>query len=123
MGIDGKIVVEKFDGSDFGFWKMQIEDYMYGKDLWKPLKARPEKMEPEEWELLDRKAMSAIRLSLSKEVAYHTTAAKSTKEMMKILEDMYQKPSTANKVNLFRRLFNLECKRERLCNNISTSLT
>ena len=106
MGIDGKIAIEKFDGSNFGFWKMQIEDYLYGKDLWKPLKAKPEKMEPEEWELLDRKAMSAIRLSLSKEVAYHTTAAKSTKEMMKILEDMYQKPSTANKVHLIRRLFN-----------------
>ena len=32
-----KIGIEKFDGSDFGFWKMQIEDYMYQKDLHEPL--------------------------------------------------------------------------------------
>ena len=31
-----KIGIEKFDGSDFGFWKMQIEDYLYQKDLHEP---------------------------------------------------------------------------------------
>ena len=25
--------IEKFDGTDFGFWMMQIEDYFYGKKL------------------------------------------------------------------------------------------
>jgi len=29
--------IEKFDGSDFGFWKMQIEDYLYQKKLYLPL--------------------------------------------------------------------------------------
>lgn len=105
---DGKISIEKFDGSDFGFWKMQIEDYLYGKDLYQPLKAKPEKMDQGEWELLDRKAMSAIRLSLSKNVAYHTTGSKSAREMLATLEQMYQKPTTANKVHLIRRLFNLK---------------
>ena len=28
-----KLGIEKFDGSDFSFWKMQIEDYLYPKDL------------------------------------------------------------------------------------------
>ena len=23
---EGKVKIEKFDGADFGFWKMQIED-------------------------------------------------------------------------------------------------
>jgi hypothetical protein len=23
--------IEKFDGIDFGYWKMQIKDYLYGK--------------------------------------------------------------------------------------------
>ena len=32
-----KIGIEKFDESDFGFWKMQIEDYMHHKDLHEPL--------------------------------------------------------------------------------------
>ena len=26
-----KVKIEKFDGADFGFWKMQIEDYLYQK--------------------------------------------------------------------------------------------
>ena len=25
--------IEKFDGTDFGYWRMQIEDYLYGKKL------------------------------------------------------------------------------------------
>ena len=29
--------IEKFDGTDFGFWMMQIEDYCYGKKLHLPL--------------------------------------------------------------------------------------
>ena len=32
-----KIGTEKFNGSDFDFWKMQIEDYLYQKDLHEPL--------------------------------------------------------------------------------------
>jgi len=34
---EGKVRIEKFDGSDFGFWKMQIEDYLYQKKLYLPL--------------------------------------------------------------------------------------
>lgn len=25
--------IEKFDGKYFGFWRMQIEDYLYGKKM------------------------------------------------------------------------------------------
>jgi hypothetical protein len=34
---EGKIGIEKFDGTDFAYWKMQIEDILYGKDLHQPL--------------------------------------------------------------------------------------
>ncbi|BBH08021.1 hypothetical protein Prudu_020102 [Prunus dulcis] len=34
---EGKMKIEKFDGADFGFWKMQIEDYLYQKKLYQPL--------------------------------------------------------------------------------------
>jgi hypothetical protein len=40
--------IKKFDGTDFGYWKMQIEDYLYGKKLHLPLLgSKPENM-PEE---------------------------------------------------------------------------
>ena len=38
IGKDGKTSrIEKFDGTNFGYWKMQIEDYLYGKKLHLPL--------------------------------------------------------------------------------------
>ena len=30
-------VIEKFDGTDFAYWRMQIDDYLYGKKLHLPL--------------------------------------------------------------------------------------
>ena len=29
--------IEKFNGTNFNFWKMQMEDYLYQKDLYLPL--------------------------------------------------------------------------------------
>jgi len=50
---EGKVRIEKFDGSDFGFWKMQIEDYLYQKKLYLPLTGqKPTDMEQAEWYLL-----------------------------------------------------------------------
>ena len=34
---EGKVRIDKFDGKDFGFWKMHIEDYLYQKKLHEPL--------------------------------------------------------------------------------------
>ncbi|PKI68359.1 hypothetical protein CRG98_011267 [Punica granatum] len=52
--------------------------------------------------------MSVIRLSLSRNVAFHTAKEKTTKGILKVLVDMYEKPSAANKVHLMLRLFNLK---------------
>ena len=45
-GEEGKAsAIEKFDGIDFGYWRMQIEDYLYGKKLQLPLLGmKPETM-------------------------------------------------------------------------------
>ena len=56
-----KLGIEKFDGSDLSFWKMQIEDYLYQKDLHEPLTAvKPEFMMEEKWKLKDRQALGLI---------------------------------------------------------------
>ena len=106
--MEGKFPVERFNGSDFGFWRMQMEAYLYGKDLYEPLAEKSEKTSDEEWKVLDRKAMSAIILSLSRNVAYHVKGAKSTKEVLQTLADMYEKPSAMNKVMLMKKLFRLQ---------------
>ena len=67
-----KLVIEKFDGSDFSFWKMQIEDYLYHKYLHKPLTGvKLKSMTEEKWNLKDRQALGLIRLTLSRNVAFN----------------------------------------------------
>ncbi|KAL2237238.1 UNVERIFIED_CONTAM: Retrovirus-related Pol polyprotein from transposon TNT 1-94 [Sesamum indicum] len=90
--MEGKVPVERFNGSDFGFWRMQMEAYLYGKDVYEPLAEKPEKTSDEEW----------------KNVAYHVKGAKSTKEVLQTLADMYEKPSAMNKVMLMKKLFRLQ---------------
>jgi hypothetical protein len=70
----GKFRVEKFNGQNYQLWKMQIEDYLYQKDLFLPLSGVSKKtasMKDEEWEILDRKALGMIRLSLAVLVAFN----------------------------------------------------
>ena len=46
--------IEKFDGTNFVYWRMQIEDYLYGRKLHLHLLGtKPEAMKDEEWALLD----------------------------------------------------------------------
>ena len=53
-----KLGIEKFDGSDFSFWKMQTEDYLYQKDLHEPLiGVKPKSMTEEKWKIKDRQAL------------------------------------------------------------------
>ena len=53
--------IEKFDGTDFRYWRMQIEDYLYGKKLYRPLLGmKLEIMKDEDWNLLDRQVLRVI---------------------------------------------------------------
>eukprot|EP00253_Pinus_taeda_P002476 PITA_02476 len=66
MSENGKFRVEKFNDQNFSLWKMQMEDYLYQKDIYLPLSGKPKKpkdMDDEEWNLLDRKALGTIRKS------------------------------------------------------------
>uniref|UniRef100_A0A0D3AR70 Retrovirus-related Pol polyprotein from transposon TNT 1-94-like beta-barrel domain-containing protein n=1 Tax=Brassica oleracea var. oleracea TaxID=109376 RepID=A0A0D3AR70_BRAOL len=77
---------------------MQIEDYLYGKKLHQPLSKKPEKMDQDVWELLDRQVLGVIRLTLSKNVAHNVAKEKTAEGLMKVLSDMYEKPLANNKM-------------------------
>ena len=56
-----------------------MEDYLYQKDLWKPLEGKSKKqgtMSDEDSELLDRKELGSIRLCLAPSVAFNITKVK-----------------------------------------------
>ena len=114
MAEDGKFTVEKFNGQNYQLWKMQMEDYLYQKDLFLPLGGIAKKltaMKDEEWEVLDRKALGTIRMSLAASVDLNISKEKTTKELMDALAKLYEKPSASNKVFLMKILFNGRCRK------------
>ena len=90
---------------------MQIEDYLYQKDLYLPLGGaakKPTSTTDDAWDVLDRKALGTIRLCLASTVAFNISDMKTTKDLMKSMDALYEKPSASNKVFLMKRLFNLK---------------
>lgn len=96
MTDDMKLTIEKFNGTNFVYWKMQIEDLLYQKNFYLPLGGKAKKpatISNAEWEVLDRKALGMVRLSLSKSVTFNISKEKTTKDVMDALSRMYEKPS------------------------------
>ena len=44
MADKGKLEVDKFNGQNFQLWKMQMEGYLYQKDLKWPLEGKTKKL-------------------------------------------------------------------------------
>ena len=108
---EGKFRVEKFNGQNYQLWKMQMEDYLYQKDIFLPLGRvanNPSTMKDEEWLVLDRKALVTILFCLAVSVAFNILKEKRTEGLMKALGKLYEKPSASNKVFLMKRLFNMK---------------
>ena len=111
MSEDGKFRVEKFNGQNYQLWKMQMEDYLYQKDLFLPLGGVAKKstaMKDEEWEILDRKALGTIRLSLAASVDFSISKENTIKKLMDALAKLYEKPLASSKVFLIKRLINMK---------------
>ena len=101
--------IEKIDGTNFGFWRMQIKDYLYEKKLHLPLLGeKPATMKDDEWTFLDRQVLGVIRLTLSRFIAHNVVKEKTTVNLMKALFGMYEKPSANNRVHLMKKPFNLK---------------
>ncbi|KAK2971629.1 hypothetical protein RJ640_003449 [Escallonia rubra] len=67
--------------------QMQVEDYLYQKDLYLPLVGeKHEAMSANEWAILDRKALATVRLSLTPQVAFNISMEKTTAAVMKALK-------------------------------------
>ena len=94
MAEDRKFRVEKFNSQNYQLWKMQMEEYLYQKDLFLPLSGVAKKlttMKDEEWEILDRKSLGTIRLSLAVSVDFNISKEKTTKGLMDALAKLYEK--------------------------------
>ena len=110
MAEDGRFRVDKFNSQNYPLWKMQMEDYLYQKDLYLPLSGKKNKattMTDVEWDILDRKALGTVRLCLTASVAFNISKETTTEGLIKVLAKLYEKPSASNKVFLMKHLFNM----------------
>ena len=97
--------IEKFDGTNYQWWRMQIEDHLYEKQLHQPLVGtKPEEMLAEEWALLDRRALAIVRLCLTQSVAFNVSKQTTVKGLMETLAGVYEKSSASNRLFLLRKL-------------------
>ena len=85
MEKEGKFRVVKFNSQNYQLWKMQMEDYLYLKDLYLSLGGKAKQsaaIKDEEWEVLDRKALGTIWLFLASSVAFNISKEKTTDRVM-----------------------------------------
>lgn len=122
--------VEKFDGKiNFGLWQVQVKDLLIQSGLHKALKGRfipvPEKdgetstagsgasvtgkaMSDDDWEDLDLRAASAIRLNLANNVLANVHGLTTAKELWEKLEELYKAKGASNRVYLKERFHTLK---------------
>uniref|UniRef100_A0A2N9J203 Integrase catalytic domain-containing protein n=1 Tax=Fagus sylvatica TaxID=28930 RepID=A0A2N9J203_FAGSY len=102
----------KFDGTgNFGLWQRRVKDLLVQQGLVKALyekTKKPEKMTDKEWEELDMKAVSTIRLLLADEVMYDVMEENSTTGIWLNLEKRYMSKSLMNKLHLKQKLYGLK---------------
>ena len=94
MAEEGKLKIERFDGTNFGFWKMQIDDYLNQKDLYLPMEGKtkkPKEMNDDEWVIHDRKVLGTIRQSLTRSVVFNIQKENTTLNLMDALAKLYKK--------------------------------
>ena len=88
-----------------------MEDYLYQKNLFLPLGGIAKNlttMKDEEWEVLDRKELGMIRLSLATSVDVNISKENTMKELMDALAKLYEKTLMSNKVFIMKILFNMK---------------
>ena len=111
-----KFDVEKFDRRIiFGLWQVQVKDLLIQSWLHKALKGKPTTasgegsaesdvsksvVSDEDWEELDLKAASTIRLCLEKNILANVVGISTTKGLWEKLEQMYQEKSLSNRLYL-----------------------
>ena len=81
MAKDGRFRVEKFNGQNYHLRKMQMEYYLYQKDVYLPLSGKAKKpvsMTDTKWDILDRKALGTIQLCLAASVAFNISKETTT---------------------------------------------
>jgi hypothetical protein len=75
--------IRKFDGTNFNFWKEQMQDYLIVRGQINPIEHNTAlaTYKPEVWTKLDRVVHTTIRMHLSESVYYMVQMCTTAKEL------------------------------------------
>jgi hypothetical protein len=82
MANNSRIEIEKFNGQNFELWKLKIDDLLVDREQWTTFcrGTMPVGMSTKEWEKLERRTRSTIRLSLADSMLLNVSCEYSTKK-------------------------------------------
>ncbi|XP_071688557.1 uncharacterized protein [Rutidosis leptorrhynchoides] len=96
--------MEKLVGKNYKYWKMCMEAFLQGHDLWElvsggeaiiPIETLENVESRRKWKVRCGKALFALRTSISKEFIEHVRDTTSPKELWDTLEKLFSKKNTA----------------------------
>jgi hypothetical protein len=109
-----KFEVENFSGkNNFELWNLKMRDLLVQQGLQKTLTCKSKKpttMTEWEWEDLDAKDLSTIRLCLADEVLFNIVGEDTTSGLWSKLESLYMTKSLTSRIYLKRQLYSLQMK-------------
>jgi hypothetical protein len=110
-----KFEIENFNGkNNFEIWKVKMHDLLVQQDLVKVLlgkEKKPSTITDEDWDEINVRALSAIRLCLADDVLFNIVSEKTTLGLWTKLESLYMMKYLTNKIFLKRQLYRL-CMKE-----------
>ena len=110
-----KFEIEKFNGkNNFKIWKVKMHDMLVQQGVVKALlwkSKQPATITDEDWDEIDARSLSAIRLCLADDVLLNIVSKKTTTGLWTKLESLYMTKSLTNKIFLKRQLYSL-CMKE-----------
>ena len=106
---NARFEIEKFNGkNNFEIWKIKMQDLLVQQGVAKALlgkSKKPHSLTEDEWEELDERALSAIRLCLADDVLFNIVSEKTAAGLWIKLEKLYMTKSLKNRILLKRQLY------------------
>jgi hypothetical protein len=110
-----KFEIEKFNGkNNFEIWKVKMHDLLVQQGMVKVLLGKtkqPMTITDEDWDEINARELSAIRLCLADDVFFNIVAEKTTIGLWTKLESLCMMKSLMNMIFLKRKLYNF-CMKE-----------
>jgi hypothetical protein len=107
MVISLRIKIEKFHCRNFELWKLKMEYLFVDREQWTMVcpSTHLTRMSTEEWEKLERREISMIRLCLAYLVLLNVSGEDLSKKLWDKLGSLYQLKSLVNKLFLRKKLY------------------